>query len=50
VSDTQLDLRALIARIDRDLADAEKLRVETRKLVEEASKLRREPWLRCWRH
>lgn len=41
----QLDLRAIIARIDRDRADSEKLRVEGDKLRAEREKFNRDPWL-----
>jgi hypothetical protein len=37
-----LDLREQIARIDRDLTDAARMREETRKFVAEAHKLQRE--------
>jgi hypothetical protein len=48
MSDTpkdQLDLRAVLARIDRDLAESDKLRAEQRKLTAEALKLTRDRWL-----
>ena len=41
----QLDLRAEIARIDRDRVKSEKLKAEMTKRTEEAIKFRREPWL-----
>ena len=41
----QLDLRAEIARIDRDRAESEKFKAEITKRTEEAIKFRREPWL-----
>ena len=48
----QLDLRAEIARIDRDRAESDKLRQETekfvaeqRKLISESRKLDRDRWL-----
>ena len=51
----QLDLRAEIARIDRDRAESEKLQEETRKftaeqrkLIAEAGKLNRDRWLAPW--
>jgi hypothetical protein len=42
---TQLDLRAEIARIDRDRAEAEKFAAEQRKLISESRKLDRDRWL-----
>ena len=48
MSDTpkdQLDLRAVLARIDRDLDESDKLRAEQRKLTAEALKLTRDRWL-----
>jgi hypothetical protein len=51
----QLDLRAEIARIDRDRAESEKLRQETekfvaeqRKLIAEGRKFERDRWLAPW--
>ena len=41
----QLDLRAEIARIDRDRAEAEKFAAEQRKLIAESRKLDRDRWL-----
>ena len=46
---TQLDLRAEIARIDRDRAEAEKFAAEQRKLISESRKLDRDRWLRGMR-
>ena len=40
----QLDLRAEIVRIDRERAEAQKFNAEREKLLEEATKFRREPW------
>jgi hypothetical protein len=41
----QLDLRAEIARIDRDRAEAEKFAAEQRKLISESRKMDRDRWL-----
>jgi hypothetical protein len=41
----RIDLRAEIARIDRDAAETRKFSAEQNKLVAEASKLRWERWL-----
>lgn len=40
-----IDLRAVLARIDRDLAESDKLRAEQRKLTAEAQKLTWDRWL-----
>jgi len=52
---TQLDLRAEIARIDRDRAESDKLRQESerfiaeqRKLIAEGRTLDRDRWLAPW--
>jgi hypothetical protein len=42
---SELDLRAEIARIDRDQAETHKLMAEQRKLDAERAKFDREPWL-----
>ena len=51
----QLDLRGIIAQIDRDRAEtrkltgeAEKFLAEERKLMAEAAKLNRDRWLAPW--
>jgi len=44
-SDGGLDLREQIARIDRHLAESDKFRSETQKLIAEANKLRIDRWL-----
>lgn len=55
MSDETLDLHAVLARIDRDLAESAKLREETNKFVSEAHKLEaerrkldRDRWLAPW--
>ena len=40
-----IDLRAVLARIDRDLAESDKLRAEQRKLTAEAQKITWDRWL-----
>jgi len=45
VSDTPLGLRAELARIDRDREETAKFVAEQRKLMSEARKFDREPWL-----
>jgi hypothetical protein len=40
-----LDMRAILARIDRDLAESDELRAETRKFVAEANKMTWDRWL-----
>ena len=45
MSEASLDLRAELARIDRDRAETAKFAAEQNKLAEEAAKFRREPWL-----
>jgi len=40
-----IDLRAILARIDRDLEEASKLRAEARKLESERRKFNRDWWI-----
>jgi cytoskeletal protein RodZ len=41
----QLDLRAVIAKIDRDRAETQKLQEEREKFIAESRKYDRDPWI-----